>query len=73
MTGPPELGIFCVFLNKIGKISHRIIHSNKAKNQVWWTNISNKHILQNSECKNTICCGTVQLRCHKMVIFILAP
>ena len=30
-------------------------------------------IPQHLEGKNTICCGRVQLRCHKMVIFFFVP
>ena len=46
-----------------------IMSSNNQKNQIFGLLISTLPIL---ECKNTICCGTVQLRCHKMVIFFCA-
>ena len=64
LTRPLVLGIFCVVLYKIGKNSHHLIYSNKTKHKIFGSLIST---FQHLECKNTICCCTVQLRCHKMV------
>ena len=66
MIRPLKLGIFCDVLYKIGKISHHIMSSNKTKNDIFGSLISR---FQNWQCKYTICCSTVQLRCHKHVIF----
>ena len=57
--------IFSPLYTKLGKKTHPIIIlSNKTKkNQIFGSFIND---IQNLKSKNIICCGTMQLRCHKI-------
>ena len=67
MTRPPRIGNFtCHFIQNWRKLTpYNIISLNQIKQNVRFTN---KHISQFGMVKYNFC-GTVQLRCHKMVIF----